>query len=177
MAAEEWSDRDGVVASLSAVTQVLLALPDGVHQLTGTDLDVVLPVVDALAAAAAAARYVITRDARERGEIAASQAGSVAMWVAERCPSLDPREAGVVGKAVRELASPDLVAASEAVAAGRLSVGTGCVVASEWRQLAPLVEPEAAPTAQREFVGCDRRCWPATGSGRCSRRSRTGTPG
>ena len=144
MPAEQWSDRDGVVASLSAVTQVLLALPDGVHQLTGTDLDVVLPVVDGLAAAAAAARYVITRDARERGEIAASQAGSVAMWVAERCPSLDPREAGVVGKAVRELASPDLVAASEAVAAGRLSVGTGCVVASEWRQLAPLVEPEAA---------------------------------
>ena len=144
MAAKAWGDRDDLVAALRAVTEVLLRLPDDVHRLTGADFDVVLPEVDAVAAAAAAGRFTIAREAQERGEVAASQAGSLAGWVAERCPSLDLREAGVVGKAVRELASPDLAPAREAVAAGRLSVGAGCVVASEWRQLAPLVEADAA---------------------------------
>ena len=41
-----------LVAVLSAATQVLRELPGRVHSLTGSDLDVVLPVVDALAAAA-----------------------------------------------------------------------------------------------------------------------------
>jgi hypothetical protein len=63
--------------------------------------------------------------------------------VAERCPSLDSRDAGLVAKAVRELATPELRTTADAVAAGRLSVPAGCVVAAEWRQLEPLIEPDA----------------------------------
>jgi hypothetical protein len=51
--------------------------------------------------------------------------------------------AGLVAKAVRELAAPILADARAAVAAGRLSVPASCVVAAEWRQLEPLIEPDA----------------------------------
>ena len=100
-------------------------------------------MIDRLAALAGAGRYTMTRDAESRGEVASSQAGTTAQWVAERCPSLDAREAGLVAKAVRELARPQLGTAADAVAAGRLSVPAGCVVAAEWRQLEPLIEPDA----------------------------------
>ena len=73
------------------------------HRLTGADLDAVLPVIDALAAVAGAGRFTVTAEAVERGEVTASQAGSTAQWVADRCPTLDAREAGLVAKAVREL--------------------------------------------------------------------------
>ena len=46
---------DEVVAVLSAATAVLRDLPGRVARLTGPDLDTVLPIVDALAAVAAAA--------------------------------------------------------------------------------------------------------------------------
>ena len=122
---------------------MLADLPAGVSRLTGPDLDVVLPVIDRLAAMAGAGRYTITADAESRGEIASSQAGTTAQWIAERCPALDGRDAGLVAKAVRELARPQLRTTADAVAAGRLSVPAGCVVAAEWRQLEPLIEPTA----------------------------------
>ena len=97
---------DELVAVLSAATAVLSDLPARVHRLTGPDLDAVLPLVDRLAAVAAAGRFTITADAVDRGEVASSQAGSTAQWVADRCPSLDARDAGLVAKAVRELTDP-----------------------------------------------------------------------
>ena len=45
-----------LVAVLSAATDLLADLPARVTRLTGTDLDVVLPVIDRLAALAAAGR-------------------------------------------------------------------------------------------------------------------------
>src|SRR3954468_3468025 len=94
---------EDLVAALSAATDVLRDLLGRVHALTGADLDVVLPVVDALAAAAGAGRFTLTAEAVARGEVAGSQAGSGPQWVADRCPSLDGREAGLLAKAVREL--------------------------------------------------------------------------
>jgi hypothetical protein len=88
-----------------------------------------------VAALAGAGRYTITAEAAQRGEVASSQAGTTAQWVADRCPSLDARDAGLVAKAVRELATPLLADAATAVAEGRLSVPASCVVAAEWRQL------------------------------------------
>ena len=143
---------DEVVAVLSAATAVLRDLPGRVARLTGPDLDAVLPVIDALAAAAAAGRFTVTTEAVQRGEVAGSQAGSTAQWVADRCPSLDGREAGLVAKAVRELAGPELTAARVAVREGRLSVPAGCVVASELAQLAPLIEPDAVPAVTAGLV-------------------------
>ena len=67
---------DELVAVLSAATAALSDLPTRVHQLTGSDLHMVLPVVDRLAAVAAAGRFTLTADAVDRGEVAGSQAGS-----------------------------------------------------------------------------------------------------
>jgi Domain of unknown function (DUF222) len=144
MAAGVGTYGEQLVAALSAATGLLRDLPGRVSRLTGPDLDVVLPAVDALAAVAAAGRFTVAGEAQSRGEVAASQAGSLSQWVGDRCPSLDAREAGLVAKAVSELCTPTLRAARDAVADGRLSVAAGCVLAAEWRQLAPLVEPDAA---------------------------------
>ena len=122
-----------------------------------------LPLVDRLAAVAAAGRFTITADAVDRGEVASSQAGSTQQWVADRCPSLDARDAGLVAKAVRELTDQSgpgqasalasaLAGARVAVREGRLSVSAGCVVASELRQLAPLLEPGAVDAVAAGLV-------------------------
>ena len=107
-----------LVAVLSAATAALTDLPAEVHRLTGADLDVVLPVVDALAAVAGAGRYTVTAEAVERGEVAASQAGSTAQWVADRCPTLDARES----RAGRE-GVPRAENLAVRAAAGRCPVG------------------------------------------------------
>jgi len=68
----------------------------------------------------------------------------VRQWVTDRCPSLDARDArdaGTLAKAVTLLNTPALEPARAAVATGGLSVPAGVVVASEVRQLAPLVQP------------------------------------
>lgn len=137
-----------LVGVVSAAVEALRGLPGVVHRLTGPDLDTVLAAVDRVAALAGAARFTVTADAVARGEVAASQAGSTRQWVAERCPSLDAREAGVVAKAVRDLTGAhrgalDLTQARDAVMAGSLSVPAGAVLATEWGQLKPLVEPGA----------------------------------
>src|SRR6478752_4216257 len=143
---------DELVAVLAAATAVLSDLPARVHRLTGPDLDAVLPLVDRLAAVAGAGRFTPAADAVDRGEVASSQAGSTQQWVADRCPSLDARDAGLVATAVRELAAPDLAAARVAVREGRLSVSAACVVASELRQLAPLLEPGAVDAVAAGLV-------------------------
>ena len=57
-----------------------------------------------------------------------------------------------MAKAVRELARPQLRTTADAVAAGRLSVPAGCVVAAEWRQLEPLIEPDAGEAVLAALV-------------------------
>src|SRR6478752_1317818 len=153
---------DELVAVLSAATAVLSDLPARVHRLTGADLDAVLPLVDRLAAVAAAGRFTITAGAVDRGEVASSQAGSTQQWVADRCPSLDARDAGLVAKAVRELTDRStptaqalasaLAGARVAVQEGRLSVSASCVVAAELRQLTPLLEPGAVDAVAAGLV-------------------------
>lgn len=144
---EDWTSGEELTALLAAVTAVFEALPGQLHRLTGPDLDAALSAVDRVAAVAAGTRFTLTAEAVARGEVASSQAGSVAQWVADRCPALDGREAGLVGKAVRELTAPrvapELVVARDAVTAGRLSVPATCVVATELKQLIPLVESSA----------------------------------
>ena len=157
---------DELVAVLSAASAVLKDLPARVHGLTGPELDVVLPVIDALAAVAAAGRFTVAAEAVGRGEVAGSQAGSTAQWVADRCRSLDGREAGLVAKAVRELTgpsplSPALVGARAAVEEGRLSVSAGCVVAAELAQLAPLVDLDAVDAVAAGLVAMGQVDGPA----------------
>ena len=138
-----WGRGDELVALLSCVSEVLVDLPVSVCRLTGAELDAVVGAVDRLAAVAAAGRFTIAAEADARGEVAASASGTLRQWVADRCPAVDAREAGVIARAVRELSAPMVEPARAAVAAGRLSVAAGVVVASEWAQLRPLLEAGA----------------------------------
>ena len=83
-----------LLAVLSAATAALTDLPARIPRLTGADLDAVLPAIDQLAAVAGAGRFTVTAEAVERGEVTASQAGTTAQRVTDRCPALDAREAG-----------------------------------------------------------------------------------
>ena len=152
---------DELVAVLSAATAVLSDLPARVHRLTGPDLDAVLPLVDRLAAVAAAGRFTITADAVDRGEVALV-AGRVHPAVGRRpvpVPGRPRRRPGRQGgpRADRpagpgQASASALVGARVAVREGRLSVSAGCVVASELRQLTPLLEPGAVDAVAAGLV-------------------------
>ncbi len=136
-----WGCGEELVAALSAVTGVLEDLPVTVCRLGSGDLDQVLGAVDRLAAVAAAARFTVTSEADQRGDIRCSASGTVRQWVTDRCPSLEVRDAGVLAKAVTRLNTPALEPVRVAVAGGRLSVPAGIVVAAELADLMPLLQP------------------------------------
>ncbi len=136
-----WGCGDELVAALSATSGVLEELPVTVCRLGGGDLETVLGVVDRLAAVAAAARFTLASEAEQRGEVRCSASGTVRQWVADRCPSMEAREVGVLAKAVARLNTPVLETARAAVACGGLSVPAGVVVASELADLRPLLRP------------------------------------
>ena len=136
-----WGCGDELVAALSAVTCLLEELPVSVCRLGSGELETAVGVVDRLAAAAAAARFTVASEAEHRGEVRASASGTLRQWVADRCPSLEAAEAGVLAKAVTHLNTPALETARAAVAGGRLSVRAGVLVASELAQLKPLLQP------------------------------------
>ena len=141
MQAVAWGCGDELVAALSGVTRLLEELPVSVCRLGGSELETVVGVANRLAAAAAAARFTLASEADQRGDVRASASGTVRQWVADRCPTLEARDVGVLAKAVTRLNTPALEAARAAVACGRLSVPTGIVVASELADLRPLLQP------------------------------------
>ena len=141
MEAVAWGCGDELVAALSAAIDLLADLPASVCRLDGGDLDRVMPLLDQVSAIAAAGRFTVASEADQRGEVRSSASGTVRQWVADRCPSLEAAEAGVVAKAVAQLNTPALETARAAVAGGRLSVRAGVVVASELAQLTPLLQP------------------------------------
>ncbi len=96
----QWTCGDELVALLSTVTQVLAELPVAVSRLAGPDLETVVGAVDRLAAMAAAGRFTIAGEANARGEVASSPSGTLRQWLADHCPTVDAREAGVIAKAV-----------------------------------------------------------------------------
>ncbi len=155
-----WERGDELVAVLSAAVSALRALPVQVCRLGGRELDDVLSAVDDLASVAAAGRFTLASEAVGRGEVEASSAGTLRGWLTERCPHLDAREVGMVAKAVTELDAPSLEPARAAVAAGRLSVAAGVVVASEMGQLRPLLQAGAgvAVLAGLVDVGVSHGC-------------------
>ncbi len=144
MDAETWGCSDELVAALSAATRLLEDLPVQVCRLGSHDLGMVLGVADPLAAAASASRFTLTSEADQRGDVMASTSGTVRQWVADRCPTLDARDAGVVAKAVTRLNTPALETARAAVSIGRLSIPAGVAVAAELADLRPLLQPGAA---------------------------------
>ena len=76
--------RAAIAAGRAAVTELVALL----WQVHGGELGTLLGELDALCAVAGGARVAVVVEAESRGEIAASQAGSTAGWVAEHAPTL-----------------------------------------------------------------------------------------
>ena len=116
-------------------------------QVQGAELGTLLGEFDALAAVACGARVAVVGEAESRGEIAASQAGSTAGWVAAHAPTLAAGSgAGQVARLVRECARPDLSSVQAAAVSGAVSVPAALTVVSEFARLKPRLREEAAPT-------------------------------
>ena len=170
-----WGCGDELVAALSSVTEVLVDLPVSVCRLTGAELEVVLGVVDRLAAVAAAGRFTIAGEADARGEVAASQSGTLRQWVADRCPAVEARDAGVVAKAVPWAGGAGVGAGPGGGGSGGCRCRPGIVVATSGRSCGrwwlttltrrcwPGWSRWVSRTGVRGCGGCGRRCWPGTG--------------
>ena len=95
----------------------------------------------------------VVGEAESRGEIAASQAGSTAGWVAEHAPTLAAGSgAGQVARLVRECARPDLTTVQTAAVSGQVSVPTALTVVTEYARLKPRLREEAAPTVLKGLL-------------------------
>ncbi len=122
-------------------------LAESLWQATGAELGAVMTVLDELCTLAAAGRVAVAREALTRGEVATSQAGSLAAWIAERAPSLAvtggcAQVAAVVEAGNRVATAPVTAAAC----AGRVPVPVAVAVIREIEKLRPRLVPEAVPT-------------------------------
>ena len=134
-------------AEIRAATRTVTELVASLWQVQGAELGTLLGELDALAAVACGARVAVVGEAESRGEIAASQAGSTAGWVAEHAPTLAAGSgAGQVARLVRECARPDMTIVQAAAVSGQVSVSTALTVVSEFARLKPRLREEAAPT-------------------------------
>ena len=140
------SDRRSAVADARAA---LTGLSEVLWQCRGEELAALLGEVDGLAVLASAARVAVTNEAVERGEVAASQAGSTAAWVRTHATSLAGEGFGELARAVKELAVPSAAPVHEAVLSGRVSVPVALAVVGEMARLEPLLADNAtAPVVE-----------------------------
>ena len=134
-------------AEIRAATRTVTELVASLWQVQGAELGTLLGELDALAAVACGARVAVVGEAESRGEIAASQAGSTAGWVAEHAPTLAAGSgAGQVARLVRDCTRPDLSTVRAATITGAVSVPAALTVVSEFARLKPRLREEAAPT-------------------------------
>ena len=99
------------------------------------------------------ARVAVVGEAESRGEIAASQAGSTAGWVAEHAPTLAAGSgAGQVARLVRDCTRPDLSTVRAAAITGAVSVPAALTVVTEYARLKPRLREEAAPTVLKGLL-------------------------
>ena len=128
-------------------------------QIPGNELGATLGQLDALAAAAAGARLAVTTEAQIRGEIADSQAPSVAGWVAQYAPTLAATGSTTLARVMREtIGKPDLAAVHHAAVTGALTLPVAVTVLSEYASLRPLLHDEAAPTVLDALVTMGTNC-------------------
>ena len=130
----------------AAATQALTGLRELLWQVPNGQLGDVLGELDQLAALAARARVAVVAEAETRGEIAASQAGSVTAWVAAHAPTLAAGGAGQVARVVHDTRPVELAPVRDAVITGTVPVGVALTVVTEYRKLRPRLHDAAAPT-------------------------------
>ncbi|HPK88446.1 MAG TPA: DUF222 domain-containing protein [Dermatophilaceae bacterium] len=140
-------------AEIRAATKTVTELVASLWQVQGAELGTLLGELDALAAVACGARVAVVGEAESRGEIAASQAGSTAGWVAEHAPTLAAGSgAGQVARLVRDCTRPDLSTVRAAAITGAVSVPAALTVVTEYARLKPRLREEAAPTVLKGLL-------------------------
>ena len=147
-------------AVLVDAARALTGLAGVAWQAGGAELGDVVGELDAVAALAAAGRVAFTAEALERGEVAASQCGSTAAWVAEHAPSLASGGAGQVARLVEVTRAGEKAPVRAAVIDGTLGVATGMVVLGEYRRLRDRVLPDARAAVLEALITVGSACGP-----------------
>ncbi len=131
----------------AAAVEAITGLRELLWQVPNGHLGDVLGELDQLAALAAGARVAVVAEAETRGEIAASQAGSVTGWVAGHAPSLATGGGGgQVAKLVHDTRTMELAPVRDAVIDGTVPTGVALTVITEFRKLRHRLQDAAAPT-------------------------------
>ena len=140
-----------VVASAEVVSAVvgLVVVASSVAE---AELPAWLAELDALTAAAAAARLALVERAVTTRTVEKSQAGSVTAWVRQHAPSLASLGAAQIAKTVDVCRSPELAALRRAVLDGRVQPGAALVIATEFERLRPQLHEAARPTVLDAMV-------------------------
>ncbi len=149
-------------SGVEAAAVHLRELGRSLHTLSGPELAALVETLDAVAAAAGAARVEVVTEAVRRGEVAPGEAHG---WVREHCPSLRQGGAGPVatvavevGSAGTSLTAGDPEAGGavaivwDAVRSGNLAPANAVAVWRELDRLAPLLRTEAVPTVTTALV-------------------------
>ncbi len=134
-------------AALRAAREALTGLAGVLWQAAGADLGTLLGLLDDVCSLAAAGRVAVAREALTRGEVAASQAGSLRSWIDAHAPSLVVTGGtSQVATVVEAGSRPTVAAVTEAVCAGEVPVPVGVAVIREMVRLQPRLHPDAVPT-------------------------------
>ncbi len=137
----------------AAATESVVGLREVLWQAPGSELAAMLGELDRLAALTAGARVAVVVEAETRGEIAASQAGSVTGWVAAQAPSLAAGGgAGQVAKVVHDTRTMELAPVRDAVIDGTVPTPVALTVITEFRKLRHRLQDAAAPTVLQGLV-------------------------
>lgn len=136
-----------------AAVEALERLPSALWQVQGEELSAWVTLVDRLEALAAGARVALTAEAAQRGEINASQAGSIGGWLTAAAPTLAAAGgvgcvAAVVDQAQRSSAKPLVTA----VVSGQLAAPVAVTIARELERLRPRLVADAVPTVMDGMI-------------------------
>lgn len=138
------AERHGV---LVAAVDALEGLWSVLWQVQGNDLAAWVPVVDRIASLSAGARVALTAEAAQRGEINASQAGSIGGWLSAAAPSLAAAGGvGSVSAVVDQARRPSAEPLVTAVVSGELAAPVAVTIVRELERLRPRLIADAVPT-------------------------------
>ena len=131
-----------LVDVLERATALAAQLPAQRHRLAGAELGRVAAALGRCRVTAEAGLFTVTHEAQDRGEVAASQAGSTADWLAGHVGG-DPAVSRGVARSVLRLSQERYAAVRLAVMTGRISAAVGVTVRTELDALRPMLREGA----------------------------------
>lgn len=139
-------------AAMEAAVTALTDLRTVVHQAGGAELAELVALADELAARATAARFTLTAEAVSRGEVAASDAPSVAGWVRTHASSTRQGGCGSIARAVDTLALRSNALLRDAVESGRLALAVASTIVTELGRIESRLVPGARETVLAAMI-------------------------